>query len=41
MPTDWFKTSPQELVVSSSLLKEIDEFWHKADVELLDTFPKL
>jgi DNA excision repair protein ERCC-2 len=32
MPTDWFKNSPQELVVSSSLLKEISEFWNKAKV---------
>jgi DNA excision repair protein ERCC-2 len=33
MPTDWFKSSPQELVVSSSLLKEIGEFWNQAKVE--------
>jgi DNA excision repair protein ERCC-2 len=36
MPTDWFKSSPQELVVSSSLLREISEFWQRAS-ELAQT----
>jgi DNA excision repair protein ERCC-2 len=31
MPNDWYHKSPQELVVSSSLLKEIDAFWNQAE----------
>jgi DNA excision repair protein ERCC-2 len=37
MPTDWFKTSPQELVVSASLLKEISEFWSKRSPAPVET----